>query len=96
MVCPERIQQYIEVDVEGTEHQKKLFQGIDDEATETGTVGTGSRGGDSSGGGEKVKSSDSSSSAPTGWPSQGAIKFDDVLFRYQPGGDIVLNNLSFR
>ncbi|ETN15894.1 hypothetical protein PPTG_06168 [Phytophthora nicotianae INRA-310] len=29
------------------------------------------------------------------WPSTGSIVFDQVSFRYKPGGDLVLRNLSF-
>eukprot|EP01035_Chromulina_nebulosa_P017141 gene17141-22655_t len=74
MVCPERIQQYIDVEPEGTNQQKLLYRDEDSSLQLTNNDITISK----------------------TWPSRGEIEYRKVRFRYQPTGEVILRDLSFK
>jgi ABC-type multidrug transport system fused ATPase/permease subunit len=70
MVCPERIQQYIDVSPEGTADQDLYHDVINLPGAEAG---------------DRLPRLGVTQGSMNGWPSQGKIVFDHVRFRYQPG-----------
>lgn len=92
MISPERIIEYIDIPVEGTDFQKQLYRGgntypevvVQDENVVNNPVIHNS-----------CSSSNKSMVMPKPWPSNGNISFNNVCFRYQPDSELVLKNITF-
>ena len=88
MVCPERIQQYVDILPEGTQQQKDLYRDPHPDPQQD----TAQRDPHPDVPEEVVVGTDPDLDLTA---LKGSIKFENVWFRYQPSGEYVLSNVSF-